>query len=78
MSRLIMKAENIWECPGCKQFYLVGKRCQMCNTSYADVLTARNAKEKKERKKPRKPYISESISGSGLLESFMKRKKENG
>lgn len=69
MSRFFMP-NDVWECPECKQFCLVGKKCT-CGKTYADVLVARSTKEKKER---RKPFVPESTSGSGLLESYLKRK----
>ena len=76
MSRLIMNTENIWECPKCGSFNIKGNKCNSCKISYFDKLRDEEKQTKKERKKPRKPYIPETVSESGILESFMKRKKE--
>lgn len=76
MSRLIMNAENIWECPRCGSYNIKGNKCNSCKISYFDKLRDEEKQTKKERKKPRKPYRPEKVSESGILQSFMKRKKE--
>lgn len=72
MSRL-MNFADIWQCPKCGGYSIKGNKCNKCKISYFDTL---QKQEKSKRKSPRKPYIPETVSESGILQSFLKRKEE--
>lgn len=75
MARFIQQ-DDFWECPRCGSFNIKGNKCNFCKIGYFDKLRDEESRTKKERKKPRKPYRPERVSESGILESFMKRKKK--
>ena len=70
MARFIPQ-DNLWQCPKCNSFNIKGNKCPACKISYFDTV---REMEKPKRKSPRKPYVPETVSESGILESFMKRK----